>query len=66
MELPRDQRGFMYADKVLKDGQPGASQRREVTATFSVKCSHCAQLMWSTVSLAQMSQSYGAIQAPLK
>jgi len=42
MELPRDQRGFMYADKVLKDGKPaGISTSRGYSYYFRQMLSLC-------------------------
>jgi len=42
METPRDQRGFMYADKVLKDGKPvGVSTSRGYSYYFRQMISLC-------------------------
>ena len=38
MDMPRDQRGFMYADKVIKNGKVVGCRRREATAITSAKC----------------------------
>ena len=42
MDMPRDQRGFMYADKVIKDGKPvGVSTSRGYSYYFREMLSLC-------------------------
>jgi vanillate/3-O-methylgallate O-demethylase len=42
MEMPRDQRGFMYADKVLRDGQiVGVTTSRGYSYSFRKMLSLC-------------------------
>ena len=52
MEIPRDQRGFMYADKVVgNDKSIGVATSRGYSYYFR-QCSRCASLMWIGASRA--------------
>ena len=64
MEMPRDQRGFMYADKVLQERQGGRRGNvTRATATTSARCFRCAQSTSSTASPAPRSSWCGATLA---
>lgn len=79
MELPRDQRGFMWADQVLKDGQPAgvATSRgysyyfREMLslATMNVDCADIGTevvVLWGNPSGPQIEIRATVAQAPYK
>ena len=66
MDMPRDQRGFMYTDKVIRDGEPSAYRRRVATATTSAKCCRFARSMSSVANREGKWSSWGNPGGPQK
>jgi glycine cleavage system aminomethyltransferase T len=63
MEIPRDQRGFMYADKVLKDGKlVGVATSRGYSYYFRQMLSLCV-IDSTTANLARTSRWFGVTLA---
>ena len=62
MEMPRDQRGFMYADKVMKNGKVVGVRPRAATATTSERCCRFALSTSRVASREARSLSFGEIR----